>query len=144
MFSSFIDLFNRLLLQLFELMTPTPDVGVNTPARLDHGQSTIPHVTLGLRQGKFGLDHGRFALHNIPSFSRADLERAFFRNRISAASGYSWHSTRRPDLAEVVRRRFVVSLSEIDAAQQIALPRTEQFVGQFRREIEVEIPDFAV
>src|SRR5262249_44138159 len=29
-----------------------------------------------------------------------------------------WHSTRRLDLAEVVRRGFVVSLSEVDAAQE--------------------------
>ena len=38
------------------------------------------------------------------------------------------------------RRRFLVLLGEMDADQRIALPvRAEQFVGQFRREIDVEV-----
>src|SRR5208282_4565018 len=53
-----------------------------------------------------------------------------------------WHTAWRPDVAEVVRRPFLVLLSEMDAHQRIALPlRAEQLVGQFRREIEVEVRD---
>ena len=69
---------------------------------------------------------------------------------MGAAGATDWRNERQHQPAlcsssSSPRRRFVVSLSEIDAAQQIPLlPRTEQFVGQFRREIEVEIPDFVV
>ena len=63
-------------------------------------------------------------------------------NRLSRSPEHQRHSARRPDCAQVDRTRFLVRPSEFDPPQQIAFPlHTEQFVGQFRREIEVEVRD---